>query len=246
MPKFLSASAVCTPIIYLGFISALAINDPHCDAGLYLEARVPFPSDVPPEESSPPVRTRPSVPPATEPPPSPKSDNVGAQPKVIDEGCLKRAIDTVNAKYTFDAKAFTEKNRAKAQADYDRARAQRQAARSSTNSAGKGNQGGESLPPLKMGKVETWADRMTVEVKAEGSSSYEASVKRGQPLPLAGHALNGPQLNAVIKQYRGKITDTRLMGLIDQITKEYQTEVAKAALNAAKPQSEVGNSKPNP
>ena len=268
MSKFLSASAVCAPIIYLGFISALAINIPLCDAGLQPEARVPLSSGAPPEESSPPVRVRPSVPPpaATAPPSPSKGDDVGANSVTIDEACLKRAIDTVKAKYAFDAKAFTDANRAKAKAAYDIAKAQYDAARDARNSTVRDDQHGDDnngvhnrgdnfgdrtsgikppKPPT-MAKFETWADRMKVEVKAAGTKSYEDSVKRGAPIPASGHPLDGSKLKAFVKEFRGKITDVRLLGLIDQISKEYQVEVAKRAPGLVKPDAAETNSSPSP
>ena len=255
MPMFRSTSVVCTPIIYLGIISAVAINNPLCDAGLQLGLRLPFPTDAPPEESSPPVRVRPSVPPATAPPPSPKSDDVGAKSSAVDDACLKRAIDTEKAKYAFDAKAFTNANRAKATRAFDAAKVKYAAARKKRNSIvdeerdenfEKRSSGEKPPTPPTMPKFETWADRMKAEVKAEGTQSYEDSVKRGAPLPAPGHPLDGPKLTAFVKEFRGTITDARLLVLIDQISKEYQTNVAKAALDAAKPQSETAQTKPKP
>ena len=133
MSKFLSSSAVCARIIYLGFVSALATNVPPCDAGLQLAARVPFSNGAPPEESNPPVRARPSVPPATAPPSPSKSDDVGVKSSAVDEACLKRAIDTVKAKYAFDAKAFTNANRAKATRAFDASKPQSEAAQIKPN-----------------------------------------------------------------------------------------------------------------
>ena len=264
MSKFLSASAVCAPIIYLGFISALAISIPLCDAGLQPAARVPFSNGAPPEESKPPVRARPSVPPApaTAPPSSSKSDDVGVKSSAVDEACLKRAIDTVKAKYAFDAKAFTDANRAKAKAAYDLAKGKYDAARDARNSTVRDDQHGDDnngvhnrgdnfgdrtsgikppKPPT-MAKFETWADRMKAEVKTAGTKSYEDSVKRGAPIPASGHPLDGSKLKAFVKEFRGKITDVRLLGLIDQISKEYQAEVAKGGLVVVKPDA----AKPNP
>lgn len=262
MSKFLSSSAVCARIIYLGFVSALATNVPPCDAGLQLAARVPFSNGAPPEESNPPVRARPSVPPATAPPSPSKSDDVGAKSITIDEACLKRAIDTVKAKYAFDAKAFTDANRAKAQAAYDVAKASYDAARKERNSPinddkhgyenngvhnrgdnfGDRSRGIKPPTPPTMPDFETWPERMQAEVKAAGTKSYADSVKRGEPIPALGHPLDGPKLKAFVKDNRGKITDVRLSGLIDQISKEYQAEVAKGGLAVVKPDA----AKPNP
>lgn len=268
MSKFLSASAVCAPIIYLGFISALAINIPLCDPGLQPEARVPFSNGAPPEESDPPVRARPSVPPApaTAPPFPSKSDDVGAKSITIDEACLKRAIDTVKAKYAFDSKAFTDANRAKAKAAFDVAKARYAADRKKRNSTVRDDQHGDANngvhnrgdnfgdrssgvkppPPPTMPDFETWPDRMKAEVKAAGTQSYADSVKRGAPIPAPGHPLDGPKLKAFVKEFRGTITDVRLLGLIDQISKEYQVEVAKIAPVLVKPDAAKTNSSPSP
>jgi hypothetical protein len=256
MPGFLNAIAVSAPIICCGSIVACAINTPPCDAGLLLEAYVFFPCSSPTEDGSPPVRVRPPVPPATTtaPPSSPKSDDVGGKSFVVDEACLKRAIDTVKAKYAFDAKAFTDANRAKAKAAYDVAKARYDAARKERNSPinddkhgyedngvhnrgdnfGDRSRGIKPPPPPKMADFETWPERMKAEVKAEGTLSYADSVKRGKPIPPADYPLNGPKLKAFVKDNRGQITDTRLMGLIEQIAKEYQGEVSKISLEPAK------------
>ena len=262
MSKFLSASAMCAPIIYLGFISALAINIPLCDAGLQPEARVPLSSGAPPEESSPPVRARPSVPPATAPPSPSKSDDVGARSITIDEACLKCAIATVKAKYAFESSAFTDANRAKAKAAYKVAREMYDADRKKRNSTIRDDQHGyenngvhnrgdnfgdrtsgvKPPKPPTMPEFEAWSDRMKTEVRAAGTQSYEVSVKRGAPIPAPGHPLDGSKLKAFVKDFRGKITDARLLGLIEQVSKEYQAEVAKGGLAVVKPDA----AKPNP
>jgi hypothetical protein len=255
---------VCAPIIYLGFVGALATNIPLCDAGLQPEARVPFSNGAPPEESNPPVRARPSVPPATAtaPPSSSKSDDVGVKSSAVDEACLKRAIDTVKARYAFDATAFTEANRAKAKAAFEVAKDRYNADRKKRNSTIRDDQHGEAnngvhnrgdnfgdrssgvkppTPPT-MPDFETWPERMQAEVKAAGTKSYADSVKRGEPIPAPGHPLDGPKLKAFVKDKRGTITDVRLLGLIEQISKEYQAELAKGGLAVVKPDA----AKPNP
>jgi hypothetical protein len=83
---------------------------------------------------------------------------------------------------------------------------------------------------------------MKAEVKAAGTQSYADSVKRGAPIPAPGHPLDGPKLKAFVKDFRGKITDVRLLGLIEQISKEYQAELAKGGLAVVKPDA----AKPNP
>jgi hypothetical protein len=198
-----------------------------------------FAQQNPPAPAVPP----PASPPASSPPAGPASGPASATGQAatveVDTDCLKAAIKQVTEAVLHAAKLRNEDQKMADQARYDKAKAEWDAKRKERNDdigddaerdehAARRRRGNKPPPAPNRSDFNspTWADLMQEERKQERRLDPKAG-KKERPLIDPKSPLNVKPLQDFVKDWREKVTDKRIVGMLKDIEQAYAKAVAE-------------------
>jgi hypothetical protein len=205
------------------------------------------------------------------PPPSVPASSAGASgdgkagASAYDARCLKEAIKQARKAYQEEAGNFSKASHEASQASHDREKRASEAERKRRNSTtaddnrgrdrnGVSNRddnfddrlkyGSNNSGPAK-GAEETWDQKMKAEVQAERARDPNSGTHGGQRLLAIDDPLAGKEMDDFVAQYRDKITDARIRGMIAKVKSQYPLELDRMNKGSTTASQPVPSNRPS-